>query len=762
MSASDRILGSTFAGRYRVVRKLGEGGMGAVFDAVDGQGTHVALKVIHQEVAAHSPEAAARFLQETRASATLRSPHIVSVIDSGIDARLDTPFLVMELLEGGDVRSLLERTGPLEPSVAVRIAVEAARGLAVAHEAGVVHRDVKPENLFLGRSADGGVVVKVCDFGIAKVSGAGGEQLTKTGHLLGSVLYMSPEQSRSSKHVDARSDVWSLAVTLYELLSGKTPHPDAPSLAQILLAITTTEPAHLQDHAPWIEPELVVAVHRGLVRDVDLRCPSMALFCASLARFAGGALTESSLVAASDDTRGRAQPRAILDVWRDAEAADDAAQDHLVGSLLAKRYRLRRQLGRGGMGAVYEARAETESRDVAVKVILAATGSVSGEARRRFVREARAAASIDSAHVVTVLDADTDPVSSAPFIVMELLSGIDLDHLVRDRGPIEPATIVKLFLQACEGLSAAHARSLVHRDIKPANLFLHQAEGEVVLKLCDFGVAKNTNADAIEGSTAGLTRTGGLLGSPLYMSPEQAKNAKRVDHRSDVWSLCLAMYEALTGARPWPQCTTIGELILAICTESIAPMTDLAPWVPPELAAIVERGLLRPIDERWPSVDALAAALRPLADGDTRVTTAMLRSVSEDARARASKLRRLVDVDAATIEQAPPPDEVSPRSDSASSSAEESAGRSHAGLSIPVAAQSGEATAPRAGLKRGTGQVVAAAAAVLLLGTGGAFAASEPARRRHRSRRARLRRRRSAGGGARAAWVEQGGSAEPA
>ncbi len=721
MNEEDVMIGASFAGRYRVVRKLGQGGMGAVYEALGPSGTPVALKLIHDEIARQNPDIVARFFQESRASAGLRCPHIVSILDSGMEAERRVPFLVMELLRGTNVRDLIDRVGPLEPGTAVRIAIEAARGLSVAHDAGIVHRDVKPENLFLASSPSGEVVVKVCDFGIAKLT-TGGYQLTQTGHVMGSLMYMSPEQSRSAKHVDVRSDVWSLAVTLYEMLSGRTPcDSEARSMAEVLVAISTIEPLHLQDAAPWIEPELVRTVHRGLVRNAAERCPSMPLFEASLSQFAVASdLHESTLRGVSAEERSRRTPRAMLSTWQDESSAE---VDQLLGKVLAGRYRLARLLGRGGMGAVYEAVDQREERRVAVKVILAESSAKGSDARRRFVREARAVSSIASPHVVRVIDADTDAVSDAPFIVMDLLSGIDLDQLIRERAPLEPHGLARLFLQACEGLAVAHAQSLVHRDIKPANLFLHQSGPEVTVKVCDFGVAKNTASEALEGSTAGLTRTGGLLGSPLYMSPEQAKNAKFVDARSDIWSLCLTMYEALSGVRPWEHCSTIGELILAICTENVAPLSDVAPWVDERLAAVVDRGVRRQVAERWQSVAEVTAALRAFTQGEARVSLDMLTSVSDEARAAARRARQAaLDAGAATVKASKPPPNMPSVGQDAALAAK--VGTTHPGLSTSVAAQS--AGLPTSGGSQGRsrrGLWLAGLLTTLLLGGAGSFLA---------------------------------------
>jgi serine/threonine-protein kinase len=285
----------------------------------------------------------------------------------------------------------------------------------------------------------------------------------------------------------------------------------------------------------------------------------------------------------------------------------DIQDDPLIGETLGV-YRLLRRLGQGGMGTVYEASAPGDRR-VAVKLISA--GSRGANVVRRFLREARATRSIESRHVVGVLDASDDG-NSGPFLVMELLDGLDLQTLIRRVGALEPRAAARVFIQAARGLSAAHEKSIVHRDIKPANLFLHEeAEGTIVTKICDFGVAKDVGEDLT--LSLDLTRTGGMLGSPLYMSPEQASNAKGVDARTDLWSLCLSLYEALSGQRPWGQCSTVGQLILAICTQNITPLRELAPWVSPELAAVVHKGLERDVARRWSSSAELAAALEPLA-----------------------------------------------------------------------------------------------------------------------------------------------------
>src|SRR5262249_38663240 len=151
----------------------------------------------------------------------------------------------------------------------------------------------------------------------------------------------------------------------------------------------------------------------------------------------------------------------------------------------------------------------------------------------RFRREVRAAAAIATPHIVRVLDTGVDTASGTPFMVMEYLSGEDLQALLDRVGILSPEAASRIVAQACDGLARAHAAGIVHRDVKPANLFLAREEGgAITVKLLDFGIAKVRAGGSVEGTTTGLTRTGGLLGSPHYMSPEQARGLRDIDHRS--------------------------------------------------------------------------------------------------------------------------------------------------------------------------------------------------------------------------------------
>jgi serine/threonine protein kinase len=308
----------------------------------------------------------------------------------------------------------------------------------------------------------------------------------------------------------------------------------------------------------------------------------------------------------------------------------------LVGSTLDARYRIVREIGKGGMGVVCEAVNVATDRKVALKAILNEEIAKNPQAVERFQREARAAGRIDTQHVAQVLDAGLDGPTGMLYIVMEMLAGEDLSHLVRRLGPLAPELALRIVAQACVGLAKAHEVGVVHRDLKPANLFLARRDrGEVVVKLLDFGVAK-LKMDAGLGAEGGpheLTRTGSLLGSPLYMSPEQAKGLRTIDHRADLWSLGVTLYKVLAGRTPFEHAETLGQLILAVCTQAPPPIQDVAPWVPPEVAALLDAALQADVDARLQSATAMLEALTRMLPGGDSLHVDMLRPAGAELRA---------------------------------------------------------------------------------------------------------------------------------
>lgn len=287
--------GDIIAGRYQLETLIAEGGMGLVFRA-----QHlileqpIALKLVRPTLVRH-PVAVARFLDEARVIARLKSPHVVHVFDSGT-VEDGTPYMALELLNGWDLHALLERDGPLSFELAADYVIQACRAVAEAHSLGIVHRDLKPENLFLHRDADGAPIIKVLDFGISKHLQRGeGRSHTVEGEAVGSPHYMAPEQM-AAKEVDRRADIWSLGVVLFELVTGAVPF-EGGSMAELYSALSADDAPPLSSFRQAVPPAFQEVVSRCLRKDPAERYARAGELAEALERFVSG---ESSLSSASD------------------------------------------------------------------------------------------------------------------------------------------------------------------------------------------------------------------------------------------------------------------------------------------------------------------------------------------------------------------------------------------------------------------------------------------------------------------------------
>jgi serine/threonine protein kinase len=296
--------GAVLSGKYRVLRLLGSGGMGRVYEAENLElGKRVAIKFLHVGSEAEDTSLA-RFRREARTICAVESDHVVKVFDWGTDER-GAPFIVMELLDGRDLAARIAQSGRLPVDEAVHIAVEALRGLRKVHQAGIVHRDLKPENLFLVMGDDERLHVKIVDFGLSKLADpdsspepklpSGEARLTVEGTVVGTPLYMSPEQIEGIVALDARADLWSLGAILYEMLSGSPPFVDR-SYARLVMAICQRDPTPLRQLNPDVPAELEEVIARAMSRDRERRFGHADEFRSSLLALAASPLPSSKPV----------------------------------------------------------------------------------------------------------------------------------------------------------------------------------------------------------------------------------------------------------------------------------------------------------------------------------------------------------------------------------------------------------------------------------------------------------------------------------
>ncbi|NUO51004.1 MAG: protein kinase, partial [Polyangiaceae bacterium] len=562
------------------------------------------------------------FLDEARIAASIRHPNVVHVEDLGVEE--GEPYIVMEYLAGETAAALVERTRlrkeALELPLALHVVEEVLAGLHAAHEVmgpdgskrGVVHRDVSPQNVML--TYDGHV--KVLDFGIAHTENRIAK--TSTGEIKGKIAYMSPEQCRGES-LDARSDIFSTGVMLYELVTSRHPFR-RPDEAATLMALFSGDYAPLGSEAGRFTAALEKILARSMTPAKEMRFATAAEMRRDIARLArsmaGDEPMEAVLAARmkalfsdrANETQvlASAAPREQLETVPEtstsAPAAGTAAQvDRQVG-----RYLIHELLGTGGMAEVFYGTLSAAggiSRPVAIKKLHPQLVA-DKEARTILLDEARLVARVQHPNVVSLLDVVSE--RDDLFLVLEYVHGETVASLRRAApGPIEPAVAVGIAIGALEGLHAAHVATdtsgaslgIVHRDVSPQNIIVG-ADG--MTRVLDFGIAK------AQGRAQQATRTGLIKGKLAYMAPEQLRTGI-ASVRSDVFSAALVLWELLVGKRVFD-----GESDAAIRTQVLTmpiPRLGEVSAAGRAIEDVLSKALERDPALRYESAGAFAAAL---------------------------------------------------------------------------------------------------------------------------------------------------------
>jgi serine/threonine-protein kinase len=291
------------------------------------------------------------------------------------------------------------------------------------------------------------------------------------------------------------------------------------------------------------------------------------------------------------------------------------------GTIVGGKYRLLHIVGEGGMASVWSAVHDRLGRPVAVKFIHAG-GDRSPVATARFIQEARAAAGVQHRYVIDIFDfGETE--AGEPYMVMELLHGESLADRAASEDPLPVTTFLSLMEMTLSGLSAAHQSGIIHRDLKPENIFLVHEQEDFFPKIVDFGISRIRQSGLLEPDKARLTQEGNLVGTPNYMSPEQIRALPSLDHRTDIYSMGVIMYEFLTGQLPF-SAPSVGQLIVKIATEDAVPADVLRPELGEDLSNLVRKAMSRRPEERFPDAAAMRRALRALAVEQPGLNTAVL------------------------------------------------------------------------------------------------------------------------------------------
>ncbi len=552
-------------GHYRILEKLGEGGMGVVYKAEDTDLDRlVALKFLPPHLGEDAEERK-RFIHEAKAASALDHTNICTVHEIGqtAEGRL---FIAMGYCAGQTLREKIKE-GSLPVDEAVGIAVQIAEGLKKAHGKGIVHRDLKPANVML---TDEGVV-KIVDFGLAKLRGV--SRLTKTGTTLGTVSYMSPEQT-TGREVDQRTDIWSLGVILYEMLTGKLPFSGDYDQAMIY-SILNEEPESPSTSRPKIAAKLERTVLKALAKDKAGRYANMGEFIQDAQR--------SMEISDSEPFGGKS-----------------SAGELATGTTFARRYKVIEELGHGGMGRVYKV-FDTEIKEkIALKLLKPEIAS-DPDTLERFANELKLARKVSHRNICRMFDMGR--AEGFPFITMEWVAGEDLKRLLRRVGALSAGKAVAIARQICAGMAEAHGQGVIHRDLKPQNIMIDE-EGNV--RVMDFGIARMAKVK-------GITGVGVIIGTPEYMSPEQV-DGEEADQSSDIYALGIILFEMLTGRVPFEGNTPFS---VALKQKSEAPPNPrtVTPQIPEDLSNLILRCLEKQRSRRYQSAADVLVELDKIEKG---------------------------------------------------------------------------------------------------------------------------------------------------
>ncbi|SFJ43411.1 protein kinase domain-containing protein [Thermoflavimicrobium dichotomicum] len=566
--------GQKLGGRYRIIELLGIGGMGKVYKAMDEVlDRYVAVKVMDPD-RTKDDVFVRRFMREAKVMAKVTHPHVANIYDVGEED--DIYYLVMELIQGPTLKQVLREKGIFSLSEAREIMLQILSGMEAVHKHEVIHRDLKPQNIMLHVNGRW----KVTDFGVSHLL-TSETRLTQQGMLVGTIQYLSPEQAKGEA-VHFSSDIYSLGVMLYEMVTGQTPFQAEENIAILLKHIQEPAPDPKQIN-PALTDEWCQVINKALEKEPAKRYQSIEEMRKALEKLAKTSL--QTIDKGLSTTNGPFQTE---------------------GSLLNGRYQIMEKIGGGGMAKVYRGIDKVLEREVAVKIMNESLGE-DEEFIRRFEREGKVTSKISHPHVVQILDMGND--GDLYYIVMELIQGPTLKQYLKEHAPLSAEEAIQIITQILKGLAEVHRNGVVHRDLKPQNLMLDKHIG---WKVADFGLLRLLT------SGTELTRTGNTLGTVHYLAPERYRG-KEVHYTADIYALGVILYEMVTGQLPY-NAEEYVAIIFKHIEEPIPDPRKINPDIPMGICQVIQKAMAKDPAKRYQSAEEMLEALANLGQGMTEPT----------------------------------------------------------------------------------------------------------------------------------------------
>jgi serine/threonine protein kinase len=529
-----------------------------------------ALKIIHTELA-NDPNYRDRFVKEAKVFSKLRHPNLVQLFEFGtIDE--NTFFMVFELIRGESVLQRIKKFAKFTQQDAIKIIREAAQGLHVAHQNRLVHHNLSADSLVLVPTEDAVEITKVIDFGLAKPTKEETTKYRLQDTVQSKLEYSSPETFvTGSGEIDPRSDIYSLGATFYFMVSGHLPF-QGTSPKEFIDKHLHEIPEELEHVHPLINRLIM----KALSKSRDDRQSSMLEIIQDLNRVPEGGVDQT---------------------WNAPTTYTAKPNELEPGIVFARRYLIERKIGQGGMGTVYKATDKILDVAVAVKTI---NKDITDNERtvKRLKREVILARKVAHPNACRIYDiGETEGVH---YVSMEFLEGKSLAEVLQDEGSVKVESGIPILRQLLSALQEAHRVGIFHRDLKPQNIMV-DVNGRAFIM--DFGISVSEEVNR-------LTETGMLIGTPRYMAPEQFGN-RSVDHRSDIYSMGIIMFEMLTGRLPF-DANTPASVMYAHLHGAFMKPTQIVPSLPSNLEAIIMKAMEKDPQNRYQNVSEILRDLVPL------------------------------------------------------------------------------------------------------------------------------------------------------